>query len=115
MSTLDPKLRSPDLDNLDKLTELGKDTFIETFGSLYKPEDLDHFLDTVNSGKSILEELKNPDLAVGRGIYMAKYATCHKRVKLVKSTLNFGVKSLRICQKMQSSRERNMASFYLIS
>ena len=55
-------LRSPDLSDLCALAELGRDTFIETFGDLYTPEDLQAFLTGVYSEEVVAEELNNPDL-----------------------------------------------------
>ena len=37
-------LRSPSLGEADQLAELGRDTFVETFGHLYSPVNLDRFL-----------------------------------------------------------------------
>ena len=56
------QLRTPSLDDLGALAQLGSDTFVETFGDLYRPEDLQSFLTGVYSEKSVLEELNNPDL-----------------------------------------------------
>ena len=55
-------LRTPSLDDLSALAELGRDTFVETFGDLYKSEDLQAFLTEVYSEKAVEEELNNPDL-----------------------------------------------------
>ncbi|MDA7882111.1 GNAT family N-acetyltransferase [Akkermansiaceae bacterium] len=56
------QLRTPSLDDLIALAELGKTTFIETFGHLYQPEDLQAFLTKVYSEEAIAKELNNPDL-----------------------------------------------------
>ena len=56
------QLRTPSLDDLGALAELGRATFVETFGDLYTPEDLRAFLTGVYSEKSVSEELNNPDL-----------------------------------------------------
>ncbi|MBR9759241.1 GNAT family N-acetyltransferase [bacterium] len=56
------QLRTPSLNDLGALTELGRATFVETFGDLYTPEDLHAFLTGVYSEKSVSEELNNPDL-----------------------------------------------------
>ena len=56
------QLRTPSLKDLGALAELGRTTFVETFGDLYTPEDLHAFLTEVYSEKSVSEELNNPDL-----------------------------------------------------
>lgn len=55
-------LKSPTLQDASKLASLGRHTFIETFGSLYKPEDLEAFLTKVYSDETIAEELADPHL-----------------------------------------------------
>lgn len=56
------QLRAPTPDDLPKLARLGRDTFIETFGTLYTPEDLNHFLQKVYAENVIAEELADPKL-----------------------------------------------------
>lgn len=46
------------------LAELGASTFVETFGHLYKPEDLRHFLDESHSPAAYAKTLANPDYAL---------------------------------------------------
>ena len=46
------------------LVELGTSTFVETFGHLYKPEDLQHFLDESHSPAAYAKTLANPDYAL---------------------------------------------------
>jgi diamine N-acetyltransferase len=58
----DFQLRAPTPDDLSKLARLGRDTFIETFGPLYTPEDLNTFLQKVHSEKTVAEELADPKL-----------------------------------------------------
>ena len=55
-------LRAPTPDDLPRLARLGRDTFIETFGTLYKPEDLNHFLENVYSEEAVAQELADPKL-----------------------------------------------------
>lgn len=46
------------------LAELGASTFVETFGHLYKPEDLRHFLDESHTAGAYAKTLANPDYAL---------------------------------------------------
>lgn len=65
MAQFDPDnflLRSPTLVDLPKLTRLGAETFTETFGHLYSPEDLQVFLEQVYSDRSVTTELNDPRL-----------------------------------------------------
>lgn len=55
-------LRAPTLEDLQSLAQLGRDTFIETFGPLYREEDLNHFLTEVYSDAVIAEELADQKL-----------------------------------------------------
>lgn len=57
------QLRAPKAEEASKLASLGRDTFIETFGPLYRKEDLDHFLEGAYSDTVIAEELADPKLA----------------------------------------------------
>jgi diamine N-acetyltransferase len=56
------QLRKPSLNDLSALAELGRATFVETFGHLYTPDDLQSFLTGVYSEKSVAAELNNPNL-----------------------------------------------------
>lgn len=56
------QLRAPRAEDTQRLASLGRDTFIETFGSLYRKEDIDHFLEKSYSNRVILGELANPKL-----------------------------------------------------
>lgn len=56
------KLRSPTHRDLSALADLGRDTFVETFGDLYSPEDLNDFLTKVYSESAVAEELQRSDL-----------------------------------------------------
>jgi ribosomal protein S18 acetylase RimI-like enzyme len=46
------------------LAELGASTFVETFGHLYKPEDLQAFLDESHAPAAYAKTLANPDYAL---------------------------------------------------
>ncbi|MDG2400979.1 MAG: GNAT family N-acetyltransferase [Akkermansiaceae bacterium] len=56
------QLRAPKAEDTPKLASLGRDTFIETFGPLYRKEDLDHFLEESYSDTVISAELSDPKL-----------------------------------------------------
>lgn len=78
-----PTLRAPIESDLEALASLGRDTFIETFGHLYSPEDLNSFLSTVYSDASVAEELADPKLThhvieeKGKLIAFAKIGPVH--------------------------------------
>lgn len=55
-------LREPTIADVDSLAELGKTTFMETFGHMYAEADSQHFIDRVHSPNGIAEELANPKL-----------------------------------------------------
>ncbi len=55
-------LRSPTPEDLPKLAALGRDTFVETFGDLYTPEDLNFFLEEAYHDQVVAEELADPGL-----------------------------------------------------
>lgn len=56
-------LRPPTRHDLQALTKLGRDTFVETFGTLYTPEDLNSFLTEVYSESVVADELADPKLS----------------------------------------------------
>jgi len=58
--TFQPRPATPD--DLSKLARLGRETFIETFGPLYTPKDLNTFLEDVYSEKTVAQELADPNL-----------------------------------------------------
>ena len=58
------QLRAPKAEDTPKLASLGRDTFIETFGPLYRKEDLDHFLEESYSDTVISAELSDPKLTI---------------------------------------------------
>lgn len=62
MALPDFKIRPPTKEDTSDLATLGRDTFVETFGPLYRKEDLDHFLREVYSDEIIAEELADPKL-----------------------------------------------------
>lgn len=46
------------------LAEIGRETFIETFGDLYAPSDLKQFLDDTFTADSMLAEIRDPDVEI---------------------------------------------------
>ena len=69
-------------DDAATLAELGAATFIETFGHLYTPEDLQAFLDESHTVEAYAKVLANPDYALwlaeddGRAIGYAQAGPC---------------------------------------
>ena len=69
------------------MASLGRDTFVETFGTLYKKKDLNHFLLEVYSAEVIAEELADPKLthrvieANGQLIGFIKVGPVHVPIK----------------------------------
>ena len=55
-------LRAPSIEDLSALASLGRETFIETFGTLYSPKDLQSFLTQVYSEEVVAEELADSTL-----------------------------------------------------
>jgi ribosomal protein S18 acetylase RimI-like enzyme len=55
--------RPPTAADTEALCQLGRDTFIETFGHLYSEKDLNHFLVTVFGPEGMPVEMKDPGLA----------------------------------------------------
>lgn len=55
--------RTPNAADTEALCQLGRDTFIETFGHLYSEKDLNHFLVTVFGPGGMPDEMKDPGLA----------------------------------------------------
>lgn len=64
------------------LAELGASTFVETFGHLYKPEDLQHFLEESHAVEAYAKTLAHPDYALwiaerdGHAIGYAQVGPC---------------------------------------
>lgn len=64
------------------LAELGAATFVETFGHLYTPEDLQAFLDESHTVEAYAKTLANPDYALwlaeldGRAVGYAQAGPC---------------------------------------
>jgi ribosomal protein S18 acetylase RimI-like enzyme len=64
------------------LAELGASTFVETFGHLYKPGDLQHFLEESHTAAAYARALADPDYALwiaerdGRAIGYAQAGPC---------------------------------------
>lgn len=54
--------RSPSPADTEKLANLGRDTFIETFGHLYRPRDLQTFLASKYTPEIIAREIADPAL-----------------------------------------------------
>lgn len=57
------QLRAPTSDDLANLSKLGRETFVESFGSLYSETDLNHFLESVYPEDVVARELANADLS----------------------------------------------------
>jgi ribosomal protein S18 acetylase RimI-like enzyme len=60
------KFRNGRPDDAETLAELGRRSFVETFGHLYSPEDLRAFLDT-HTATSWAQELADPAFAIRIG------------------------------------------------
>lgn len=77
-----PTIRRAVPADAEVLAELGASTFVETFGHLYKPEDLQHFLDESHAPAAYAKTLANPDYALwiaerdGRAIGYAQAGPC---------------------------------------
>lgn len=54
--------RPPTAADTEALCQLGRDTFIETFGHLYSEKDLNHFLVTVFGPEGMPVEMQDPEL-----------------------------------------------------
>lgn len=59
-----PSIRRAGLEDAEQLAELGAETFSETFGHLYPPEDLQSFLLSAHSVESWRKTLADPNIAV---------------------------------------------------
>jgi len=57
---VDITYRVPTLDDIESLAALGSGTFVETFGDLYAPEDLNAFLKEAYSVRAIRADIENP-------------------------------------------------------
>lgn len=53
--------RAPRTDEAAALAELGRASFVDAFGHLYKPEDLNSFLGEVYSLEAVTDDLGNPE------------------------------------------------------
>ena len=106
----DTVIRRATPDDAPALAELGAVTFIEAFGQLYSPEDLQAFLEDSHSVAAYARALANPDYALwvaerdGRAIGYAQAGPCGlphadatpadgelKRLYLLKSAQNGGI------------------------
>lgn len=105
-----PVIRRATPDDAPALAELGAATFIESFGQLYDPADLQAFLEESHSVSAYAKALANPDYALwvaerdGRAIGYAQAGPCGlphadataadgelKRLYLLKAAQNGGV------------------------
>lgn len=59
----EPILRDADVADIPALARLAQDTYVETFGHLYRPEDLDAFFAEVLSEAAIAAEMRDPAVA----------------------------------------------------
>lgn len=55
--------RTPTVADTEALCQLGRDTFVETFGTLYSAKDLNHFLVTVFGPGGMPDEMNDAGLA----------------------------------------------------
>ena len=80
-------LRSAQEDDAAALAVLGRQTFIETFGKLYKPADLNAYLDGTYAPELQLQEIRCPETRMqvveeaGRLIAFCKSAPCYLPLK----------------------------------
>jgi hypothetical protein len=47
-----------------ELSEIGRDTFVETFGRLYPPADLKRYLDETYAVEKMLADIRDPEVEV---------------------------------------------------
>jgi diamine N-acetyltransferase len=52
--------RAPRMDEASALAELGRTTFVDTFGTQYAKADLDHYLEQAYAPSVVARELENP-------------------------------------------------------
>lgn len=57
----DLRLRSPTEADIPALSALGRESFVDKFGHMYRPEDLAAFLDGTHSPAAVAGELANPE------------------------------------------------------
>jgi ribosomal protein S18 acetylase RimI-like enzyme len=83
-------IRRANINDAEVLAELGASTFVETFGHLYKPEDLRHFLEESHTAAAYARTLANPGYALwiaerdGHAIGYAQAGPCglpHEEVR----------------------------------
>jgi diamine N-acetyltransferase len=55
------RYRTPTIDDAQALARLGRDTFVEAFAYLYKPEDLEPFLAQTYAPETVSAQLGSPD------------------------------------------------------
>lgn len=53
-------LRAPNLADAPALAAIGRETFVETFGHLYRPEDLNAFVDATYATKAVARDIADP-------------------------------------------------------
>lgn len=56
-----PTLHAPTQADVAALSQLGRDSFVEKFGHMYRPEDLAAFLDETHSPAAVAAELTHPE------------------------------------------------------
>jgi ribosomal protein S18 acetylase RimI-like enzyme len=83
-------IRRANINDAEVLAELGASTFVETFGHLYKPGDLRHFLEESHTAAAYARTLANPGYALwiaerdGHAIGYAQAGPCglpHEEVR----------------------------------
>lgn len=60
----DLEFRTPRADEAEPLARLGRETFIETFGHQYRPEDLRAFLNEQYAQEAIASEIADPQITL---------------------------------------------------
>lgn len=78
----EPSIRRAGPHDVETLVQLGRETFTETFGQLYPPDDLADFLATAHSPERVRRDLQDADSAIwlveadGRAVGYALAGPC---------------------------------------
>lgn len=71
------------------LADIGRDTFVETFGHLYSPSDLKRYLDDTYSVEKMTDDLRNPDVEI-RMAFSGKRMLAYCKIGPVKLPTDIG-------------------------
>ena len=71
------------------LSEIGRDTFVETFGALYSPADLKRYLDDTYSVEKMLADIRDPEVEV-RVAFGGKRMTAYCKIGPCKLPIDTG-------------------------